>query len=497
MPKIKPDDVPVATTAKKGGKSKIPLPPPPPPEPEVEDETEGLEELDEDVAISGEKPIIYPKLGIWYCYLGGKEGPINIALAKKILGWESEAEYIQRVTSTMTDKEKAKVNVKFKDYLLVDETGEKVKCWNNDKNRPFAEAHSRKLAQDILNRQWAGPSTMAGETVNGETIIISMTGRVTSGQHRLVAEVLAHQMWEGKNKNHWLSLWPTPPVIESLVAVGVSDSPKVIQTLDNTKPRTLSDTFYTSEIFQSLAPSEKRECSRMLEKAVEFLWVRSGAGTGTNSFSKYQTHSESRGFLDRHPKLLDCVTHLFGENKERSVSALKLSPGQCAGVLYVMGSSATDGDVYRNQETPSEEVIDWECWKDACNFWSLLSNSKDPQLDHVRKALGNLVDEDTATGGRIVEKFCVLAKAWNAYRDGISLSEEELALEYVTRDDGKHLDEWPDFGGIDIGPKHKEPDAAPPTEEEIQKRKEEERQRHFAEMKKKLAANKAKKAAAK
>lgn len=419
---------------------------------------------------ASDRLILYPEVRVDICQ---GDGALTAEQARQLLVWETDEDYAKRMGS---DK------VKFEEPLLKDEFGRAVVCWNNTKNRPFSESWSRQLSQDILNRNWR---------FNLETIVISRTGEVTSGQHRLIALVLASQTWE-KNKGRWEKNWPTEPVIETLVAFGGSEDASVLRTVDNVRPRTLSDVFYTSPLFRDMKSGDRKECSRMLDAAVDMLFRRTQASE--RSGQKYQTHSTSMEFLDRHKRLLDCVKHLYEENKERAISVLKLSPGACAAAMYLMAASDTDGDVYRNaQPFPSEKAIDVDWWDKASDFFVALA-AKDPALNPVRKALGALVDEETGLGGRATEKFCVLAKAWNLFKADQKLTEEDCSLIYRTDGEGiKHLDEHPDFGGIDLGEKHREPEDEP-TPEEVEAAKKKIKDERAAELNRKAEEARAAKA---
>jgi hypothetical protein len=457
----------------------------------------------EESAITMEEPkeIIYPKVQSIVC--DGKDA-ITVSQAKDLLGWETEKEFAARGVSESgiegAKEEDFGYGEEKDNYLLKDEEGNKVRCWNNSRNRPFSEPWARQLAQDILNRNFTGPTTMPGETVNGESVIISRTGQVLSAQHRLIGLVLAGQIWNGQKQGmHWHTKWATEPIIESVVVTGVSDSPQVLRTLDNVKPRTLADVFYTSEIFDNLKGTEKKECSRMLSKAVEFLWGRTKPSDA--SFSKYQTHTESRTFVDRHERLLKCLKHIFDQNKERAISKLHLSPGQCAGMLYLMGSSTSDGDAYwdkyRGDKEPTEELLSWGNWEKALDFWVHLVKNR---LPSVNKAIAYLLkgsDADSVSmGGRQSEKCTVLAKAWAIYLENGEVPSEDalVPLQYQVDDKGMyHLIEEVDFGGIDLGDssvKEPEPEI---SEEEVEKAKEEARKAKTESMKEKLLSAKAKK----
>lgn len=436
-----------------------------------------------------QRPTLYKELTVNGKVIKPEDCVISVALAKKLLGWESEKDYTVRMMKEKpgTKEEQAQFSneilEKMGAQILIerDEEGERVVCWHNCRNRPFDLGHSKKLAQDILNRNWAGPLTMPGETVNGETIIIGRTGQVESGQHRLVALILASQIWI-KQKLKWESKWPTEPVLESLIVQGVSESPNVLRTLDNVKPRTLSDVFYTSDLFLTLTPIERKECSRMLDRAVDFLWTRTGA-----SKKSYQTHSESLGFVERHPKVLQCLRHLFDENKDRVISNLRLSAGQCAGILYLQGSSASDGDEYRAMDVPTEKKLNWDNWDKALEFWVRVGKDATASpVGPITESLAMLVDPEEGTQGRTIEKHAILAKAWHLFLVGDPITVERLELETEVKDGKNKLVEFPDFGGIDLGPPHTSESIEDPTPTVITTESENIRKKKAEEIAKKL-----------
>lgn len=418
---------------------------------------------------SEERKVLYLEPDLKLCT---GENALTSQQAKDLLNWEDELSYTARmmVTSPEIKEEEAK----FPEYLLKDENDIKIQCWNNSRNRPFEESWARRLAQDILNGHWK---------LNLENIIIGRTGQVLSGQHRLIGLVLAEQMRTGKQADHWKQIWSGPVTIETSVAVGADESPETTMTLDNVKPRSLADVLYTSDLFRDLNSAERKECSRMLDAAIDLLWKRVGAGK--SEYSHYQTHSESKGFLERHSRILGCVKHLFEQNKDRVISNLKLSPGQCAASCYLMGSADSDPEKYRAEEQPNEKTLVWTFQDKAYQFWQDLAGGK---LKPVTNALGSLVDEDTGSGGRSIEKLTVLAKAWGVYVEDRKIEDKDLELVYRIDDDGvTHLDEWFDFGGVDQGAKAKGSDPEI-TEDEVEKKKIEERKARAVEIAERLNA---------
>src|SRR6185369_6746225 len=423
------------------------------------------------------REVLYPAIVVNGVTIPEEKTIINVELAKKLLGWEEE-----------TDQ------VKFgPDYLLIDEAGRKIRCTNNTHNRPLTEGWARTLGQDILKRNWR---------FNCENIIVGRTGLILSGQHRLIGLILAAQIWAGAQKDHWLPLWPEEPTIRSLIAFGCDESPDITRTHDNVKPRSLSDVLFADEqMFGSLKKEDRTRLCRMIDYAVKFLWDRTGEKN--DAYAPRRTHSEALDFIQRHPRIVRAVKHIYEEDQEKAISKF-ISPGTASGLLYLMGASATNGDDYRSEDQSSEKKIDWKLWEKATDFWVLMSSGS-PELIEVRHALAALYGEDgDGGGGTISERIAIIGKAWKEFAFGGAVTEANLRLNYVTDEDGiKHLKESITFGGIDLGTEKEEPAPAPvvtaapapaPASVEDPAKKEEERKAKVAEVAKKLKESRKKKA---
>ena len=483
-----------------------PTPPPPAPAPEPESVQWTPPDL----------PVKYPDLTIDEYSTVSPKGPLDVQWCKDALGWETEKEWQKR----MVEEELARGNTTAKpEHFLFGDgvalagggfhpvhcrnlAGEKVICWNNGNNRPFDEAWSfDALAETVLSGKWAGPFTVPGETVNGETVRISKYGRVISGAHQMSAciragEKLTKARADGVDHpdEPRYPAWRKhgEPFIETIVIKGVSEDPRVLMTIDYVKPRSAADVFYTSDVFRAAPPPERKELCKMLSSATDLAWTR----TDTKG---YRTHPEVVGFLDRHKRLLDCVQHLFAENRPaagRRIAKHRLGAGQCAALMFIMGSAGpkTNGDDYRNEEPPSQKNLDWSLWDKAEEFWTLLASRKDFQP--VRDALTDLRDStpqddvNQGLGGRIPEKFAILSNAWGRWKDhiggGTVFDDSDLEpggilhLEYSALDaQGKELPNGQvalvnvaDFGGIDCpeatgkGKTAKSPPTPPPPKQE-------------------------------
>lgn len=451
-------------------------------------------------------PVVYDKLEMVEYSTTNPRGPLTIEKMKAYMGWETEKQFKERKCVEVPGS-KPEMWFFGDQFHCLNVAGEKVRTNNNAHNRPFDLEWCKELIHTVLEGQWAGPHTIPGETVNGETIRVSKYGRVLSGQHQMTAGILAGE-WLHKTRDAGADTPDNPkypawrkegnPFLETIVIRGMSEDPRVLMSIDYVKPRTAADVFYTSEVFKNCTSPERKELCRMLASAVDVLWTR----TDTRG---YRTHPEIVAFLDRHKKLLDCVLHLFEENSAKGgkkISRLRLQPGVCAGLTYIMASSGekTDGDVYRNESPPTEKNLDWSNWDKATEFWVMLTGAKD--FLPVRTALGRLYDstvdneDNQGLGGRGPEKLAILAKAWEVWlhtTGGVTFTDDDLGpegalcLSYSDLDDtGKKLPngeikllDIADFYGIDCpevkksGGKgagvSKAPEPPPPTPEEMKK----------------------------
>lgn len=457
------------------------------------------------VAPVEERKVLYPNVICDEYSTTSPKGPLTAKLWKIILGWEDEDQYKARMVLEKPGT-KAEEHNYGEEYHCKDAYDKKVKCARNLHNRYFDIQWSKGLIHTILHGEWAGPFTVPGGTINGETVRISKYGDTISGQHQGTACILAQQYLDKARKqlgresaDKKYPTWAKTEelFIETMVIKGLSDDPKILMTVDYVKPRSVADVFYTSDLFRKSNTPERKELCRNLAGACDMLWNRTSA-------KGYKTHPEMVGFLERHPRLLQCVSHIYQENNAssgRRLNKINLNAGHCAALMYIMGSSGpkTDGDVYRNESPPSEKNLDWAFWQQAMDFWTLLATGKD--FIPVRVALGRLIEskpqkmENMGLGGRSDEKLAILAKAWDhwkTYSGGESVFEDTdlaagglLCLSYTNVDDkGKTLPDGKiklldddDFYGIDSPTRTddgggtqatEEPMPPPPTQEEIE-----------------------------
>lgn len=357
------------------------------------------------------KKVIYDSV---YSEICMEDDAITADTAKKILGWEEDAE--------------GKFGT---DYLLkLDDI--KVRCHNNVGNRPISTAQLMCLRQEILRKRW---------NFNGEPIIIGEYGSVLNGQHSLLALISAAADWESDPASEW----DVEPTIEKLVVFGVEEKDSIINTLDTCKPRSLADVIYRSPFFADLTAKDRKTASRICDYAIRTLWERLGSA---NAFSPRKTHSESIDFLNRHSRLLETVNHIFIENVDDSIGKY-VNTGCAAGLQYLMASSASDPDTY--MEDPAEFSLDWSNWDKAEEFFVLISSGS-KVMRPLRTAMKKLIkhdDEEVIMSSNFrAERITLLINAWNAWIDTDKVP--ALTLKYKKEDGFKKLAEFPSTGGIDL-----------------------------------------------
>lgn len=487
------------------------------------------------------RSIIYPEIRI-LCKTG--EDALTATEAKQILGWESENDYAAKVKQANPDASEETLGSAIKfggDFFLKDLFGEKIRLHNNLHNRDFRLNRALQYTQDILNRDWADsrngeevtltyggkePYTMedgtilkkgdtfttSNRTINGETFSIGRTGLTLSAQHRMIALIFAKQIWDGAKVNGgdqsliWKDKWPTEPTMECAIFQGIDESHATTRTLDNVLPRTLTDIIQTSPLFASLKAEKRAEASMILAHAVRMLWNRVGMGdTKINAFCPHQTNSEMLNFITLHPRLVDCARHILEENSPKKVKrenakgevvevsirglAQYMTPGYAAALLYLMSTSDSDGDTYRDRDNQSETCLNWDNWERACEFWSELAkrpySRKLGAINLARRPTEGQSKTDTqegkhlgyvftdpdseGIGGSSAERMAVLAKAWAVFKKSRNPKEEHLKLEYEYdyNDDGSlssiSLQTKADFGGIDYLQDEEESEREKPT----------------------------------
>lgn len=359
------------------------------------------------------------------CELFVGEEAMTAEQAKKLLGWQEES------TNIKFDKSNPHHFKNTRDL--------KIRCNNNVINRPLYMGVVNKLKQEHLRGRWK---------FNGEPIIIGKTGLMLNGQHSCISLIFATEEWQDYHNTK--DLGKKPPTMEKLVVYGVDEGDDTANTMDTCKPRSFMDVVYRSEFYANLAGKDRRNLSKITDKAVGLLWER----TGVILEKMYRTHAESLDFIDRHPKILDCAKHIYEENGNEAKISQYIGPGAAAGLLYLMGCSSTvreqdDKTGYSDVPVPTESLLDWEMWDQATEFWVCLAGG-DKKLIPIRQAIAEVSEQR----GFITQsaKLAIVINAWQLWKNDDKFDAKDLVPEFIEDDDGNWvLSEHPDVGGIDLG----------------------------------------------
>lgn len=312
-----------------------------------------------------------------------------------------------------------------RDANLRDATGKHIRLSNARRCRPLDTWVTRGIVQDVLHRHLR---------FNGEPITLGASGQVLSGLELAVGFVLACQEW-GLSK-HWRAYWKREPTLETLLVTGVDESDQTYRTLHRARPLTVSDALYRSEYFAGYGHAERDRCSRVTEAAIAFLWGRCGYDRESfNPHAPLRTVAESLAFLERHPRLLECVrfvhelfrTRRAGERPFTPPGARYLPHGWAAGLLYLMGSSQS----VRAKYDRSERSLNWKAWGRACAFWREIA---DGPFRYVRGANGDYLFAEGE--GKPEERLMAIIRTWNGQDTvgGIDLEELETVSEDQNED---------------------------------------------------------------
>ena len=361
------------------------------------------------------RQILYPRFQVRAAF-GTKA--VTVSQAKDLIGWQVLPE---------------------RDDTCCPETsnlfGFPVRLTNDDRNRPVDPTWVKTLCQEHLNKQWR---------VNGETVIVGYTGRIISGQHRLLSLILAGKTWDEDQTGYWRKKWKTEPTMDTVIVLGIAEVVDTFRMLNCGKPMGFADVLYRSDTLITYKPTVRRELSRLIDYATAILWERTGASL--DAHCSRRTHGEAMGFLTRHPKVVDAASHLMDENQGGKVAEV-IGPGPAAGLLYLMASSTSDVSAYIESGC-NESSLDFSRWDVACSFWSELATGSGPS-SVVRKAIDSLFVRDDNGMMRAPsprDRANVVVKAWGWYADGEHVKHSKMP-------DGRVVVTGRlTVGGIDKGP---------------------------------------------
>lgn len=403
--------------------------------------------------------VIYPTVGAMIC-LG--DDAITEEQARHLTGYQEEGPNDNFGTN----------------YLYVNHLGKKVRNLNNDKNRPFQHWKMLAIRQDLLHRFFE---------FNGENMVIGTTGLTLSCQHRLNALIDACLVWKDPNQHaHWVEIWPTKPVMESMVVTGISEDKRVTRTLDNVLTRTFADVLFVdkSNVGTDVSASDRNILCRLTEQAVRVLWERTGLKN--DPWGSEMTNCEAMDFFGRHSRLLEMAKHIHQENKvipatrsdtraERAIGRY-LTPGYAIGMAYLMGTSTSDQKEYKHADNgqPSEKFLKFDNWNRAKEFWTLLAAATG-DMKEIRYAIAKLQNDPKGNGRASRDEIlAILSKAWVQFADGKNPTEAGCRPPIKYDEGVRVLTYHPTVGGIDLGKAPKKDDQEPPPIDNLEEEDENE-----------------------
>lgn len=354
--------------------------------------------------------------------------PLTEEAAKEILGWQTEID--------------AKVDFA-DDYLFIDYEGNKVRCLNNLANRPFYPHVAEAWKLEILRGKWK---------FNGETVIIDKHGNIHDGQHRLIGLVLACQAWREDQKvkpvddQRWSQFWPEEaPYIETLLVLGIPGDDATVNTIGTGKPRTFTDVMYRSEYFDGLKNNTKKALAKTADWAIRVVWDRTAQKQV--SYCPKRSHSESLEFISRHERILKAVRFIHELNQNQDKFQLLITLGTAAGLLYLMGSAASELEEYEIHK--NEKGLNFKTWERAENFFSDLANNG-KATEPLRELLLSVPPHVQGQFGKGL-RIGLIIKAWNLYVDRKKLTTDAIQMSTYENTIGVEcLGENPVIGGIDL-----------------------------------------------
>jgi hypothetical protein len=400
------------------------------------------------------RKVVYEHLVVEVCASKDKEvklkrsDELDVDRAKELIGWESEADSKEEFG---------------KDFLFRDIEGNKIRLKNNLTNRPFSRSLALRYANEMLRGKWQ---------LNAETWIIDKKAMSQSCQHRLVAVVFAEQM-RLKNKEQWKEYGTRGPItVPCILALGIDDSPDVVDTLDLGKGRSLGDVVYRNHDFGDDSDKERQQKSSILAGALKLVWIRLGGRTVSNA--PHFPHSEALDFNEKHVRIREAVDFIYNENGGAGVEGNKIknriSMAYAAALLYLMATAKTKFEKY---ETEGADALSFSLWDKACEFWTLFASGAGLEKDNPILALRHALDRiDAGAAASRDERVSMVIKAFNLWLDKNTASAKDIKIE-KRKVDGKLTPvEFPRLGGLDIEhvlPDDEEEEVEEDTDEEEEK----------------------------
>lgn len=386
-------------------------------------------------------------------------------------------------------------------------SGEKVRLVNNSTNRPFRLGLANRYKSEFLRGKWK----LNGETiiVDWDGKIQSGQHRL-AGFIMAEAERLADKRVPGKDGIGWkewckaLHGHAGPLTMPAIIVTGIDPSPETVNTIDQGLKRTVGDVFYREERFangllptgnmvaagvssvgkqtapgvtkkkagkgkadkegqgqkQAGAPTLasppmndviRRKLCNILANATRLVWLRSGGKKVSDA--PHFPLSEAEDFINENLRLEDCVLLVWGYEGGSGKGGQKISRyvslGYAAGLMYLMMTSGTDPDEWREN---GAAALNFDMEPKAKEFWSKLASGAGlKENDPILQVRQILLQVDAGSGTGRDEVVGMIIKAFNLWADGQDAQPKDVAMKKSTNDNGRQiLIEEPRLGGIDV-----------------------------------------------
>lgn len=351
-------------------------------------------------------------------------------------------------------------------FQLHDVHGNKIRLASNSTNRPFRPGIYERYMNEILRDKWS---------LNGETIIFDWDGKCQSGQHRLVAFIMAEET-RREQKERWAKYHKGTITLECIVVHGIDPSPEVVDTIDQGQKRTIGDVFFRGEVFghgsrplslgegkdtielPAMGDKLRQKLCNIAAGAARLVWLR--AGGRVVSDAPHFPVSEAVDFIKDHPGLLYSVAFINGLEGGDSKDGHKLSRfltlGYASALFYLMATSSTDAEEFLEQ---GPSALDFKLKKKAQEFWGKFASGAELKADDpifVLRELLPRIEAGSAVGRD--EIVATIIRGFNAFMDNKKVKSKDLVVRKAKDENGKErLVDEPRLGGLDIeGPEKPE-----------------------------------------
>jgi len=323
----------------------------------------------------------------------------------------------------------------------------------NTTNRPFKKVLGERYASDMLRKKWP---------YNGESMVFDKNGNTVSAQHRAYGLIRAEKLRKLNPEKY--PQWKGEVYIKALIATGID--PKDSDSTDQGAPRAHGDVLFRRGIFDKYVNSDKTEqfnladkkkLARDLATAIRTVWLRVGGKDVSDA--PHFPKSEMLDFLEKHPKIVDCVAYVYEED-DRQIKSIcsTVTRSYMAAVMYLAATSGTDRDDY-----DATGDVDTSCMQVAEDFVASYGSGAGLEAGDPILALKNAFQKQIASG-KTRDRDEILNLLVKAFTLFIDQKEADGKILTIGKDEAQ-----PRLGGLDTVVESPEDDDDEEAEEKPKK----------------------------